>query len=208
MIQSLMTQCGLSHSWRYEQTVSGFLTIICVITHSEGHSEQTPITLPHDTSGSKNAIQALGSTSSYGERYTLFAMLGLASAPDDDGQAGAPGAPQPLSKARKAQQARQTQNPPDQQPTPASGPDQTPQATTPQAEPPGLAEFRENCDVMAVACEVLQPEEHLTSAEYKALFQQANALCGGSTLADATQYIRDGCRAIVRDAAGIRVIAQ
>ena len=43
-----------------------------------------------DTSGSKNSIQAIGSTVSYLERYTLYAILGLASADqDDDGHSAA-----------------------------------------------------------------------------------------------------------------------
>jgi hypothetical protein len=41
-----------------------------------------------DASGSKNAIQAIGSTISYLERYTLLALTGLATHDmDDDGQA-------------------------------------------------------------------------------------------------------------------------
>lgn len=38
-----------------------------------------------DTSGSKNSIQAIGSTITYLQRYTLFSILGLASTDDDDG---------------------------------------------------------------------------------------------------------------------------
>ena len=41
---------------------------------------------PADDSGKKNKIQAIASTVSYLERYTLYAILGLASAEmDDDG---------------------------------------------------------------------------------------------------------------------------
>ncbi len=45
-----------------------------------------------DTSGSKNSIQAIGSTVSYLQRYTLFAILGLAST-DQDNDGGAPTKP-------------------------------------------------------------------------------------------------------------------
>ena len=39
-----------------------------------------------DTSGSKNSIQALGSAQTYLQRYTLYAILGLASGDaDNDG---------------------------------------------------------------------------------------------------------------------------
>jgi len=39
-----------------------------------------------DTTGNKNSIQAIGSTLSYLQRYTLCAALGLAAEEDDDGQ--------------------------------------------------------------------------------------------------------------------------
>jgi hypothetical protein len=40
--------------------------------------------LPFDTSGSKNSIQAVGSSMSYGKRYLLFAMLNLVTEGQDD----------------------------------------------------------------------------------------------------------------------------
>ena len=47
--------------------------------------------LPLDTSGSKNAVQAVGSSTSYGKRYTASALLNLTSRlpddRDDDGRA-------------------------------------------------------------------------------------------------------------------------
>jgi hypothetical protein len=53
-----------------------------------GHSESTSLTAAPDTSGSKNSIQAVGSTITYLERYTLLALTGLAAqGQDDDGQA-------------------------------------------------------------------------------------------------------------------------
>lgn len=66
----------------------GAVTVTCIIGHAEGHSEE-PATLQGapDTSGNKNAIQAIGSTVSYLQRYTLKAALGMAAARDDDGRA-------------------------------------------------------------------------------------------------------------------------
>lgn len=86
-IKSLMAENGLSHSWRTSQEGNN-ITVTCVVTHSHGHSEQTSLTAAPDTSGSKNAIQAIGSTVKYLERYTLEACLGLTSSEegDDDGQ--------------------------------------------------------------------------------------------------------------------------
>ncbi|WP_409524602.1 ERF family protein [Pseudomonas sp.] len=44
--------------------------------------------LPLDTSGSKNAVQAVGSSTSYGKRYVMSALLNLTTrGEDDDGHA-------------------------------------------------------------------------------------------------------------------------
>jgi hypothetical protein len=60
-----------------------------IIAHKLGHREETTVTLPHDVSGSKNAVQGIGSAISYAERYALRAALNLASraSQDDDGNA-------------------------------------------------------------------------------------------------------------------------
>jgi hypothetical protein len=49
-----------------------------------GHSEETTLSAPSDTTGSKNPIQAIGSTITYLERYTLLALTGLATYDQDD----------------------------------------------------------------------------------------------------------------------------
>lgn len=74
---------GLSASWKTEQT-NGTITVTCSITHELGHSESTSLTASPDTSGSKNAIQAVGSTISYLQRYTILALTGLATSDMDD----------------------------------------------------------------------------------------------------------------------------
>jgi hypothetical protein len=63
-----------------------------ILRHRQGHEEKasTP-PLQHDSTGSKNAAQAVGSATKYGLRYALMAVLPIVShAPqdaDDDGQA-------------------------------------------------------------------------------------------------------------------------
>ena len=84
-IKPLLHAHGLSHSWRTDQT-NGTVTVTCVLTHVSGHSERTSLSASPDDSGKKNPIQAIGSTLSYLERYTLYAILGLASKEmDNDG---------------------------------------------------------------------------------------------------------------------------
>lgn len=76
-INSALGDHGLSAAWTTEQGEKG-VTVTCKITHVLGHSEQTSLTAALDTSGGKNNIQALGSTISYLERYTILALTGLA----------------------------------------------------------------------------------------------------------------------------------
>ena len=85
-INTALGACGLSAAWTTEQT-EGKITVTCKITHILGHYETTSLTAGHDSSGGKNAIQALGSTISYLERYTILALTGLATHEmDDDGK--------------------------------------------------------------------------------------------------------------------------
>ncbi len=88
VIAPLLSKHGLSHSW-VTGTADKDITVTCKITHILGHSEETSLSAGPDTSGSKNAIQAVGSTITYLERYTLKAALGLAEGDQDDDGAGA-----------------------------------------------------------------------------------------------------------------------
>jgi hypothetical protein len=74
---------GLSAAWTTEQNEKG-VSVTCKITHVLGHFETTTLTAAHDSSGGKNAIQALGSTISYLERYTILALTGLATHEQDN----------------------------------------------------------------------------------------------------------------------------
>ena len=68
----------------------------CILSHKAGHSEETTLAGPADASGSKNAIQAIGSTLTYLQRYTLVQALGLAATLDDDGSSA--GDPERISR--------------------------------------------------------------------------------------------------------------
>ena len=76
-INTALGACGLSAAWTTDQTEKG-VSVTCKITHVLGHFETTTLTAACDSSGGKNAIQALGSTISYLERYTILALTGLA----------------------------------------------------------------------------------------------------------------------------------
>ena len=81
-INAELSKHGLSASWQTKQ--NGVIMITCKITHIQGHSEETTLSAPADSSGSKNDIQAIGSTITYLQRYTLLAMTGLATHDGDN----------------------------------------------------------------------------------------------------------------------------
>jgi len=90
-VLSELSRHGISHRWVVEQPTTETVRVTCILTHKLGHSEQTTLTGPVDHSGSKNAIQAIGSSAKYLERYTLMAATGLADkSPDTDGLASSP----------------------------------------------------------------------------------------------------------------------
>ena len=70
---------GITHRWQTETMADGRISVTCFMRHRLGHEERgSNMAGPPDTSGSKNAVQAIGSTVSYFERYTLVASCGLA----------------------------------------------------------------------------------------------------------------------------------
>jgi len=83
-----------SHRWIPSKADNGCMKVTCVLTHKLGYSEETELEAPHDQSGGKNNIQAMSSTVTYLERYSLLAAVGLATkeVKDDDGR-GADGRP-------------------------------------------------------------------------------------------------------------------
>jgi hypothetical protein len=83
-IGEAMAPHGLSFRWQTKQDDSR-ITVTCWISHVAGHREGTTLSAPADTSGQKNAIQAIGSAVTYLQRYSLLAATGLAASDDDDG---------------------------------------------------------------------------------------------------------------------------
>lgn len=83
-IRPTLQKYGFAVTFRTKQT-DKTLTVIAILSHRLGHSEDTDLILPLDTSGSKNAVQAVGSTISYGKRYALCALLNISTGDDTDG---------------------------------------------------------------------------------------------------------------------------
>ena len=88
-VDPILAKHGLSYT--YKSRVEGqTLYVTCIVAHRLGHREETTLPGPFDTSGSKNPIQAIGSSVTYLQRYTLKLALGLAAAKDDDAQSAWP----------------------------------------------------------------------------------------------------------------------
>ena len=76
------------------------IIVTAKLVHSNGHEETTSLPLPFDASGSKNAVQAIGSSQTYGQRYTAQAILGLSLGDDTDDDGAAGGAGQTVTPAQ------------------------------------------------------------------------------------------------------------
>jgi hypothetical protein len=76
---------GFSLRFEHVTTADNRLMTTAILRHRMGHFESaTTPPLQHDSSGSKNNVQSVGSSLTYGRRYALMAVLPIVShAPDD-----------------------------------------------------------------------------------------------------------------------------
>ncbi len=89
-----LSKHGIAHRWDVKQggvsPESTMITVSCILTHKQGHSEKVSIEGWPDDSGKKNRIQQVASTITYLQRYTLLAATGLAPADMNDDDGGGP----------------------------------------------------------------------------------------------------------------------
>ncbi len=85
VIDPIISKHGLSY--RFRSTQDSAIHVTCIVSHRDGHAEENTLVGPADATGNKNAIQAIGSTLTYLQRYSLVQALGLAASEDDDGTA-------------------------------------------------------------------------------------------------------------------------
>lgn len=87
-IRPLLVKYGFGLRFNSEIVPDGKSVIITgTLSHRSGHSITDRIPLGFETSGSKNNVQAVGSTISYGKRYLVSMLLNLVfEGEDDDGQ--------------------------------------------------------------------------------------------------------------------------
>lgn len=82
-VDPILSKNGLSYRYRTSQEART-VTVTCILSHRDGYNEETTLSAAADDSGNKNHIQAVGSTVTFLQRYTLKLALGLAASEDDD----------------------------------------------------------------------------------------------------------------------------
>jgi hypothetical protein len=82
-IKPILAEHGLSYRYRTTSTADG-ITVVCIIAHIDGHSEENELYHAMDRGAGRNDIQSMGSSQTYLQRYSLKAALGLSASKDDD----------------------------------------------------------------------------------------------------------------------------
>lgn len=91
-ITPILARFGFSLSFKPAEMGSR-VAVTAVLRHEDGHKDEATLPLPTDTSGAKNAVQAVGSTLTYGKRYAAILLLNIrveGDSADDDGSASGP----------------------------------------------------------------------------------------------------------------------
>jgi hypothetical protein len=82
-IKPILGKYGLSYRYRTMSTAEG-ITVVCIVAHVDGHSEENELYHAMDKGAGRNDIQSMGSSQTYLQRYSLKAALGLSASKDDD----------------------------------------------------------------------------------------------------------------------------
>lgn len=83
-VRPVLGRHGFALSHRTEWPDTKTVKVIGILMHREGHSRESEFLSAADASGSKNAIQGLGSAVAYGRRYTTKDLLNIATSDEDD----------------------------------------------------------------------------------------------------------------------------
>ncbi len=89
-IRPLLDEEGFSLSFNsVPRADGGGIIVTGTLRHTSGHTQSASIPLALDASGGKNNLQGMGSTFSYGRRYTTMMLLNVITEDeDDDGKLG------------------------------------------------------------------------------------------------------------------------
>jgi hypothetical protein len=90
VVRPILARHNLALSFDMAERQGGGITVTPILSHTNGYTQRGgAFPVPPETSGSKNAAQAMGSSASYGKRYAGTAMLNIITeGEDDDGNGG------------------------------------------------------------------------------------------------------------------------
>lgn len=96
-VKPLLKQFGFAirHRTEWPADRPNIIRIVGILSHEQGHSEESCFEAPMDRSEYRSDIQSMASTVSYGRRYTTLDLLNIATrgADDDGSKAGRPEPP-------------------------------------------------------------------------------------------------------------------
>jgi len=86
-IKPIMQQHGFAITFKVENAEKA-IEVTGILMHRGGHREQTTMRLPLDVGKGRNDVQSVGSSTTYGKRYVMCALLNITTsdAQDDDAQ--------------------------------------------------------------------------------------------------------------------------
>ncbi|MDN5518558.1 ERF family protein [Pseudomonas sp.] len=87
IIKPIMQRHGFAITFKVENLEKA-ISVTGILMHRDGHREQTTMTLPADIGKGRNEVQAVGSSTTYGKRYVMCALLNITTSDvrDDDAQ--------------------------------------------------------------------------------------------------------------------------
>jgi hypothetical protein len=97
VIKPICAQHGFAmrHRTEWPEDRKGIIRIVGILSHEQGHSEESVFEAPMDRSDYRTDIQSMGSTVSYGRRYTTMDLLNIATRKADNGGQNKPQKEQP-----------------------------------------------------------------------------------------------------------------
>lgn len=103
-VRPIMAKFGFGVSFKIVNQAAG-VSVTGILMHKAGHREETTMILPLDTGPGRSAVQSVGSTTTYGKRYVMCALLNITSGDDNDND----GYVEPSDQLVTTAQARQVQ---------------------------------------------------------------------------------------------------
>lgn len=103
-VRPILSKHGLRLSFTTRSAENGMKTVIGTVTHTNGKSQSAEIDLPLDTGQGRNALQAFGSSISYGKRYCTEMLLNIVRTNEDTDGVALPSQKEALISSQQKEQ--------------------------------------------------------------------------------------------------------